>query len=389
MRFTKITTSRSAFTARCIGLLLLSASWALGQSEIVLYTFAGGTIDGAYPYSTLVRDGHGNFYGTTLAGGATALWGTVFSLTPRGKEKILHSFTDKQDGGSPNPGLFLDAQGSLYGPTSGGGATGNGTVFKVTAQGALSVLYSFTGGTDGKWPQAGVVADAKGNLYGTTYYGGAHNAGVVFKVTPAGAESVLHHFTGKADGGNPLTGALVRDAHGHLYGTTSTGGAASYGTVFELMPNGTLKTLHTFEGGADGAAPQAGVFRAANGNLYGTTGYGGAYNFGTVFELAPNGHETMLYVFTGGSDGGFPFGDVILDPAGNLYGTTVQGGTANFGTVFELTATGTEKVLYSFTDGADGAAPFCGLSLDKLGHLFGTASAGGASAYGTVFEVIP
>ena len=155
------------------------------------------------------------------------------------------------------------------------------------------------------------------------------------------------------------------------------------------MPNGTLKTLHTFEGGADGAAPQAGVFRAANGNLYGTTGYGGAYNFGTVFELAPHGHETMLYVFTGGSDGGFPFGDVILDTAGNLYGTTVQGGNANFGTVFELTATGTEKVLYSFTDGADGAAPYCGLSLDKLGHLFGTASAGGTSAYGTVFEVIP
>ena len=373
------------FTLLCF----FSAILAHAQTETVLHSFDFATRDGASPYSTLVRDAQGNFYGTTLAGGAAQLWGTVFEVTATGEEKILHSFSGNKDGATPTPGLVIDAHGNLYGTTSGGGRTGNGVVFEISPDGTMRILYNFTGGIDGKWPQAGLVADPKGNLYGTTYYGGAFGAGVVFRVTPRGQESVWHHFKNQADGGHPLTGALVRDAAGNLYGTTSTGGAANQGTVFQLMPNGTLNTLYSFLGGSDGTQPQSGVIRDSSANLYGTTAIGGAANSGTVFKVSHDGQEIILYAFTGGNDGAFPYGGVIRDAAGNLYGTTVAGGTSNFGTVFKLTSPGKEEVLYNFTDGPDGAAPWGALLRDKSGHLFGTTSSGGNTNDGTVFELIP
>jgi len=369
--------------------LFLSSAIASAQSETVLYTFSGAH-DGAFPYSTLVRDAQGNFYGTTLAGGASVLWGSVFEVTATGKEIILHNFSGKKDGASPTPSLVRAARGNLYGTTSGGGRTGNGEVFEISPDGTMRILYNFTGGIDGKWPQAGLVADAKGNLYGTTYYGGAFGNGVVFRVTPNGQESVWHHFRNQEDGGHPLAGALIRDAAGNLYGTTSTGGAANQGTVFQLMPNGTLNTLHSFLGGNDGTRPESGLIRDSSGNLYGTTSNGGGTaDSGVVYKVAPDGSETILYAFTGGLDGAFPMGGVTRDGAGALYGTTVGGGAAAFGTIFKLTPGGVETVLYSFTDGADGAAPWGGLIRDKSGNFYGTSSSGGAAQEGTVFELVP
>ena len=207
--------------------------------------------------------------------------------------------------------------------------------------------------------------------------------------SPAGQESVWHHFKDQEDGGHPLAGVLIRDSAGNLYGTTSSGGAANLGTVLQLQPNGILNTLYSFLGGNHGTKPESGVIRDSSGNLYGTTSNGGGpANSGVVYKVAPDRTETVLYSFTGGLDGAFPMGGVIRDAAGNLYGTTVAGGSAGFGTVFKLTPSGVETVLYNFTDGSDGASPWGGLIRDKSGNFYGTArDGGGIAGCGTVFEL--
>ena len=260
-------------------------------------------------------------------------------------------------------------------------------VFKLDPSGNETVLYNFTGGADGGGPSAGVVRDTDGNLYGTTAYGGdlsacgGHACGVVFKLDPTGHETVLYSFTG-GDGQTPLAD-LVRDKNGNLYGTTRDGGAFGYGVVFKVDPTGNETVLYSFTGGADGAHPWAGVVRDENGNLYGTAGGGGAFGHGVVFEVDPTGKETVLYSFTGGTDGGFPYGGLVRDKQGNLYGTTAYGGDQMdpcdglCGVVFKLDPTGKETVLYSFHGGADGADPMAGLFRDKNGNLYGTASSGG------------
>jgi uncharacterized repeat protein (TIGR03803 family) len=380
-------------------------------SFIVLHAFTGG--DGSGPIAGLLRDGAGNLYGTTRNGGDSGA-GVVFKVSPTGAETVLHSFTGGADGGYPFAGLIGDVAGNLYGTTAFGGAEnfdacyhpGNqtcGVVFKLSPSGAETVLYTFTGGVDGGNPYATLLPDAAGNLYGTTNEAGAFGAGVVFKVGPASSETVLYTFADGADGGAPFTGGLIRDVAGNLYGTTPNGGASRRGVVFELIrcssaPAGyDFKLLHSFTGGADGGKPFAGLIRDAAGNLYGTTTAGGASGNGVVFKLSPVGTETVLYNFTGGADGAYPTAGLVRDAAGNLYGTTVNGGantcTNGCGVVFELIRCGSApsgydfKVLHTFR-GADGANPAAGLILDAAGKLYGTAG-GGANGAGVVFRLTP
>jgi uncharacterized repeat protein (TIGR03803 family) len=351
----------------------------------VLYSFTGGA-DGGTPFASVIRDREGNLYGTTSAGGAFGL-GTVFRLNKIGTETVLQSFAGPPgDGATPLLGsLVRDGEGSLYGTTSGGGASGAGAVFKLDTTGAENLLYSFTGGADGGSPFAGLFRDEDGNLYGTTFLGGASDFGTVFKVDKTGTQTVLYSFGGGADGGLPFAG-VVRDTEGNLYGTTSFGGSSGLGTAFKLDRSGVETVLHSFTGGVDGGAPAAGLLRDQDGNLYGTTSAGGTLGFGTVFKLDKSGVETVLYSFTGGADGGTPTARVVRDQEGNLYGTTSVGGVSNVGTVFKLNKSGMETVLYSFTGGADGGSPTAGLLRDGEGNLYGTTSAGG-SGFGTVFRL--
>ena len=237
---------------------------------------------------------------------------------------MLYSFTGGADGAVPEASVIGDGAGNLYGTTNSGGASNAGVVFRLDAMGQETVLYSFTGGSDGGYPYSGVIRDAAGNLYGTTTYGGGAGLGVVYKVDATGHETVLHSFTGAADGGHP-NAALILDAKGNLYGTTVNSGAGFGGVVFRMDPVGNETVLHSFSG-EDGVEPYGGVIGDGAGNLYGTTFYGGASNNGVVYKLDAKGNETVLYNFTGGADGGEPQVGVIRDAEGNLYGTTLFGG---------------------------------------------------------------
>jgi uncharacterized repeat protein (TIGR03803 family) len=251
-----------------------------------------------------------------------------------------------------------------------------------------TLLYSFTGEPDGEIPLASLIQDAAGNLYGTVVTGGTgecgyypyKGCGTVFMLNKSGEETVLHSFTGTGgDGGNPYAG-LIRDAEGNLYGTTSAGGTSDAGTVFKLSKTGKETVLYSFPGNV-GAVPYAGLVRDAAGNLYGTTIAGGEFGYGTVFELSTTGKDTILYSFTGiGDDGIHPYGGLVRDAEGNLYGTTFAGGASGYGTVFKLSKTNTETVLYSFTGTPDGVYPEAGVVRDAKGNLYGTTYYGGSEA---------
>jgi uncharacterized repeat protein (TIGR03803 family) len=300
-------------------------------------------------------------------------------------ESVIHSFTGQPDGAYPSAGLVRDAKGNLYGTTYGGGAAGNGTVYEVIPTGKARVLYSFIGGADGSGPAA-ILIRANGSLYGTTVGGGPKFFGTVFKVTPAGLESVLAGFAMGDGGGFPEAG-LIRDKQGNLYGTTSGyNGGYGNGAVFKVTSDGILTILYEFSGGGDGLCPYGGLVSDSQGNLYGTTYRGGAAGYGTVFEVAPDGKETVLHSFGGGIDGSLPAAGLLRDRAGNLYGTTTGGGTGGYGTVFRVAKTGTERVLHSFT-GADGFYPIASLIEDPAGNLIGTTEFGGSHGEGTVFRV--
>ena len=357
---------------------------AQAQTYSVLHSFEGPPTDGSVPVAGLIRDSAGNLYGTTASGGASNA-GVVFKVDTTGAETVLYSFTGGADGSGPSAGLIRNSAGTLYGTTSDGGTSGRGVVFKLDTTGTETVLYSFTGEADGGYPSAGLIQDSAGNLYGTTEYGGASNDGVVFKVDTSGTETVLHSFRG-GDGATPFAG-LIRDSAGDLYGTTYVGGASGLGVVFKLNKTGET-VLYSFTGG-DGAYPGAGLFRDSAGILYGTTLYG-ALDFGEVFMLDTTGAETVLHSFTGGTDGAYPYAVLIQGSAGNLYGTTYLGGTSNnAGVVFKLDTTGTETVLYSFTGGTDGGEPLAGVIQDSAGNLYGTTSGGGIDNHGVVFKLQP
>ena len=346
----------------------------------LLYSFAGGSGDSADPYHTLIQGSDGDFYGTTNAGG-TSNDGTIFKISPSGTESLFYSFASV-----PYSGLVQDSDGNIYGTTASGGTNGRGTVFKITPSGTESVLYSFPAGSSD--PYTGLIQGSDGNFYGTTGAGGTTDDGTVFKITPSGTETALHAFAKSGtDGQTPYAG-LIQGSDGNLYGTTYFGGANGLGTVFKVTPSGTETVLYSFAGGNDGEHPYAGVVQGSDGNFYGTTYQGGASGFGTVFKLTPSGIETVLYSFAGGSsDGAYPEAGVIQGSDGNFYGSTLQGGVSGLGLVFKLTSSGTETILHAFAGASDGANPTANLVQGSDGNLYGSTSAGGSSGDGTFFKV--
>jgi uncharacterized repeat protein (TIGR03803 family) len=252
---------------------------AAQTNEVVVHNFGGA--GGVNPYAGVIRDPAGNLYGTTLDGGA-ANEGVVYKLDTTGHETVLYSFTGGADGAQPVAGVIRDSAGNLYGTTQYGGV-GAGVVYKLDTAGHETVLYSFTGGADGAFPDASVIRDSAGNLYGTTLQGGIVGTGSVYKLDTTGQETVLYSFKGGADGGYPNAG-VIRDPAGNLYGTTPLSGAANAGVVYKLDTRGQETVLYSFRGGADGGNPSAGVIRTSAGNLYGTAG-GGRYGKGVLFVL--------------------------------------------------------------------------------------------------------
>ena len=387
--------------------LLFVALPAAGATPIPIHSFTGA--DGAGPVGELLMDAAGNLYGAAIAGGGTNN-GVVFELVKGNSgytETVLYSFQGAADGAHPSAALIMDGAGNLYGTAESGGSGNGGVVFElVKGNGyAETVLYSFQSGTDPTFPLGALLMDGAGNLYGTTFSGGSPaNLGAVYELVKGGVgytEQVLYAFQGGADGGLP-TAALIKDSAGNLYGTAQSGGIATgpnnsgFGTVFELVKGDggyTETTLYQFLGGADGSNPNAALIMDGAGNLYGTTAANdsGATGNGTVFELTKsNGGyaETVLHVFQG-PDGAVSQTPLLMDKAGNLYGTTVLGGTANDGTVFELQRGSGygETVLYSFQGGADGANASSGLVADSAGTIYGVTFLGGASGDGTAFEL--
>ncbi|MGB8909654.1 MAG: choice-of-anchor tandem repeat GloVer-containing protein [Candidatus Cybelea sp.] len=384
----------------------------------VVYSF-GAVPDGSNPQASLI-DVSGTLYGTTYSGGATpSCGGTVFSITPSGTEKVLHTFDGPGTDGCNPQAALIDVGGTLYGTTIGGGNYGCGiysgynydacgTVFSITPGGKEKVLHYFGsyGSGDGSDPDAPLIA-VKGTLYGTTWTGGRNfcpqsgypfRCGTVFTVTLAGIEKVLYDFFRKrTDASSPRAGIIHvgRTFYGTTYGdpkAVSSCPGKGCGAVFRLTTGGEEKTLHSFGNGSDGRFPQASLIEI-NGVFYGTTDGGGSYpcdfyeGCGTVFSITPSGTEKMLHSFGGGSDGSTPQASLI-DVKGTLYGTTSSGGTYGDGTVFSISTTGKEKVLHSFGSGSDGSAPRASL-IDVKGTLYGTTSRGGTHGDGTVFALTP
>jgi uncharacterized repeat protein (TIGR03803 family) len=370
--------------AAVVGLLVGSAAQAQTYTESVLYNFKGGKKDGSSPQSVLIEDSAGNLYGTTASGGASG-FGTVFKLSATGVETVLHAFAGGSDGATPEGGLVGDSSGNLYGTTNKGGTDGFGTIYEISSTGVESILHTFAGGTDGEFPNGTLARDGVGDLYGTTTAGGIDSEGTVFELPAKSAETILHAFTGKKDGAAPQGGVIY--VSGTLYGTTSVGTKSPDGQVFGLGVNGTYGTLVKFNG-TDGQLPSAGLLADASSNLYGDTEAGGADGAGVVFKINASGKEKVLYSFTGGADGKTPDSTLIENARSVLYGTTINGGAGSFGVVFAVTPKGVESVLHAFTGGkTDGAYPQAGLYSDAAGDLFGTTTSGGTAGAGTVFEL--
>jgi len=323
--------------------------------------------------------------------------------------QVLFKFTGHANGGGPAGNLLRDAQGNLYGTTYWGGTHFHGVIFKIDTNGRETVLHSFHT-REGIDANGGLVRDQAGNLYGTAFFGGSRQCdlgcGTLFKLSPTGKFSVLHVFTGGADGNNPAAG-LIRDAAGNLFGTTYRGGGGpcdvqgtpGCGVIFKLNPStGKYTVLYSFTGGSDGSNPLADLIQDVAGNLYGTTTYNGApgcdtFGCGTVFELDTHGGHTVLYSFTGKADGGNPAAGVLRDAVGNLYGTTYLGGDLSCsplhgcGTVFELTLAHQLIVLHAFTGLGDGALPENDLVQDQTGALYSMTLAGGVNGGGILFKL--
>jgi uncharacterized repeat protein (TIGR03803 family) len=347
-----------------------------------VYTFIGSH-DGEDPYSALAQGRDGNLYGTTYSGGASGS-GIVFRISASGVMTNLYSFTGGNDGFSPQAGLVQGSDGNLYGTTLGGGVSAFGTVFKITTNGALSTLYSLVIGLDGNGPEATLVQGKDGDFYGTASNGGTNGVGTVFRITTNGVFTSFYSFTGGDDGANPY-GPVMQGSDGAFYGTTGYGGTNNHGTVFRVTTN-TFTSLYSFTGGNDGANPYAGLAQASNGVLYGATLNGGANGVGTIFKITTNGVFSSIYSFAGGDDGGYPYGTLVLAKNGAFYGTTSYG-TNSAGSVFKITTNGVVTALYSFTGGNDGASPQAGLVQGADGSFYGTTFGGGAGNAGTVFRI--
>ena len=377
----------------------------------VIYSFEGGA-DGEYTDTDLVRDAGGNLYGTSVQGGAHA-GGTVWQLHPNGDgtwtHTVLYNFTGGTDGAEPYKGVTLDAAGNLYGTavTGGGGACegGCGVAYKLTNNGGTwtqSVIHTFTGADDGSGPGARLTLDDSGKVYGMAPTGGVNGLGTIYEMIPARHGTykfkVLHAFTG-ADGIGGSAGALVL-YDGVLYGAATAGGANGQGSIYQLALNARgkwkFKLLYSFRGEPDAGFPYGGLSFDALGNIYGTTYYAGANDFGCVYELSPMGRrwkERVLYSFTGGADGSSPISNVNLDSAGDIYGTTSEGGADGEGVIFKLTPgahhSWTESVMHSFAGSPDGEYAYNGMVNGGGDAFFGATVHGGADDEGAIYRFNP
>lgn len=389
-----------------VAALVLIPSAARAQTFSVLHTFTGG-MDGSFPLAGLSQDRAGNLYGTTETGGHVSSscgggCGVVFKLAKKNGQWLfapLYSFQGGNDGRYPDAPVTISPDGSLYGTTYLGGTSDQGTVFRLQPPPGVckslicpwleTVLYSFNGNCppcDGVAPGGQLVFDQLENLYGTSFEGGSHGNGTVYKLTPSGGrwtENVVYSFNAFPDGTFPYAGVLFDNA-GNLYGTTTEGGATNDGTVYQLKPSGagwTETLLHSFSG-ADGSIVQAGLIRDSSGNLYGAASQGGGDSFGTIFELTPSGGSwTFNLLFSLEPHlANQPLGSLAMDAAGNVYGAGRIGGSFGYGQVFKLAYSDglwLYSDLHDFTGGSDGGDPYGNLLVDAAGNLYGTANSGG------------
>jgi uncharacterized repeat protein (TIGR03803 family) len=426
MQTRKVSSHLAGIVAVLALVSLFIASRAAAQTESVLHSFNNSTNlkGGMQPESSLVMDSAGNLYGTTTLGGTNCAsqdgCGTVFQLVPKSgggwTENVIHNFNNNgKDGMTPVAGVIFDSAGNLYGTTVAGGIYGQGAVFELSPKlgGGWTerLLHSFNNnGKDGTAPYGSLVFDSVGNLYGTTSKGGLYNNGTAFRMSPKTGggftEVVLHNFIANNKDGKVPMSNLIFDSAGNLYGTTYYGGVYGDGTVFELSPPAsgnqwTETVIYSFPNITDGFADYGLIIDSA-GNLYGTTVGLTTSTYGTVFELSPTTGGTwttqVLHTFcseTGCADGTVPVGSLIFDSSGNLYGVTRSGGPGKNpqGTVFELTPAGgswTLTTLHTFGQTkTDGAMPMDGVIMDGAGHLYGTTYEGGFSSGGSVYEVTP
>jgi uncharacterized repeat protein (TIGR03803 family) len=386
----KATTGRGtlAFT-----ILLLGGGAAVASPFRIMMSLNGS--DGANPVGPVIEDKHGNLFG--LAGnGGRFNGGTIYELPRHGQPEVLYAFEPLVTPWSPVGGLLIDAKGDVYGTLGLGGGGACGAMFQFSAGRHFHIIHTFQADgnqQDGCNPGAGIIEDLAGNFYGTTLFGGSNGYGTVYKVSLDGSETVLHAFGNQGDGQIP-NAALVTDSKGNMYGTTSYGGAGGNGTVFKIAPDGKETVLYAFPAGTDAGGPTGVIRDAKTGDLYGTTGFGGACQLcGYLFRIKPDGTETTVFSFTGVNAESYPDpqAGVIEDASGNLYGTTSSGNKYYAGTVFKLAPDGKYTILHSFSRGFDGNDPGASLIFGSDGLLYGTTVYGGKydNGVGTVFRVAP
>ena len=397
-------------TGAAIVVFTLSLATVTAATTHVIFSFGEG--EGEYADTDLETDSAGNIYGTTVLGGNFG-GGTVFQLSPTTNgwvHTVLYSFTGGADGGEPYKGVTLDREGNLYGTAVTGGSGscegGCGVVYKLTNSGGIwtqRVIHAFTGGNDGSGPGARVTVDRSGDIYGMAPTGGANGLGTIYKIhqRPRGDPtfSVIHTFTGGADGSTGSAGRMIL-RHGRLFGAATTGGTYGSGIIFELTPTDVgewdLRPVYSFRGQPDGSFPYGAILFDGSGNVYGTTYYGGTNGIGAVYKLStrPTGEwgEEIIYSFQDGTDGNSPISNLVFDAAGNLYGTTSEGG-AGSGVIFKLSPVGggqwIESVVHSFQGPPDGSFAYNGMVVDRFGNFYGATVHGGMNDDGSVYKFTP
>ena len=393
-------------------LFVLAMSLTAATATTTNVIFSCEEDEGEYADTDLETDNAGNIYGTTVLGGDFG-GGTVFQLSPTANgwvHTVLYSFTGGADGGEPYKGVTLDRKGNLYGTAVTGGSGncegGCGVVYKLSNTGGTwtqTVIHAFTGGDDGSGPGARVTVDRAGNVYGMAPTGGVYGLGTIYKIHRASNRTwifgVLHAFTGGTDGATGSAGRMIL-RNGRLYGAVTAGGRYGSGVVFELNAGGfgerDLKILYAFRGQPDGSFPYGALLFDQPGNIYGTTYYGGADGIGAVYKLSPQPvgewAEEVLYSFQQGTDGNSPISNLVFDVAGNLYGTTSEGGLGS-GTIFKLSPVGagkwTETVVHAFEGPPDGAFAYNGMVVDTFGNFYGATVHGGENDDGSVYNFTP
>lgn len=397
------------FKAVCLGLALLIINQSYSQDILTGFTSNGGPQGrgtlfsltgtgtnfsvikgfsdwGITPDGSLLQGDDGNFYGMTSDGGTYTHAGAIFVMSPSGAIRILKQFNSTTEGAYAHGELIKGTDGSFYGMCSAGGANTYGTIFKITTGGVFTLLKTFAFVTDGSNPRGHLVQAKDGNFYGITYGGGANGYGTIFKMTPAGAFTVLRSLNKATDGGN-CYGSLTEGKDGNLYGITYSGGTLGYGTIFKITTSGVFTVLRNLNSTTDGAYSQSDLIQATDGNFYGMSYSGGTYGNGTIFKITTAGVLTVIKHLASAKDGGSPYGNLFQHTDGNLYGMTRTGTAGNAGGIFKITLAGVYTQLHSFVAATEGTTPNGGLVQGKDGNLYGVASAGGTLRGGTAFKI--